>query len=161
MLFVLTAGISQLSIGAEMQSQSIWALIRDMRALPVDEKSIEDFFGGIIDSRTDNGYWKFYEGKGRTLGDGVTISKFGVTKKNDGAADPLIYMFITGHCVRLGEVREAYPGLVTHRAATIHAPVANYLYADEHGKLTFSFLEHGEDRSDCLANIGYSPKTVN
>lgn len=161
-LLIILASIGQVSAGEIMEKKSILEVIRGMRTVPIEEAAIQELFGVKIGTRTDNGYWKSYEGKGPTLGDGVTISKFGFMTKNDAAAAPLIYMDISGSCVRIEDIKKEYPDLVsTGYAPSLHDPIANYLSVNENWELKFNFRVHGTLRPDCLVNVGFSSKKWN
>lgn len=161
-LLIMLAGTTQISMGGVMEKKSIWDVIHSMRTAPVEEAAIQELFGAKIKTRTDNGYWKFYEGKGPTLGDGVRINKFGFMTKNDTTAAPWIYMHISGHCVKLEDIKKVYPDVVSDGyAATLHAPIAGYFSANEDWEIKFGFRVHESVRPECLENVGFSPKKRN
>jgi hypothetical protein len=148
-LLIILAGLSQVSTAGAAEEKGIWDVMRGMRTVAIGEAGIQALFGAKIRERTDNGYWKFYEGKGPALGDGVTIDKFGFMTKNDATAAPRVYMSISGHCVRLDDIRKEYPGLASDGyAATLHAPIAVYVAKSEDWELQFGFRVHGSLRPE-------------
>ncbi|KQW93277.1 hypothetical protein ASC94_11510 [Massilia sp. Root418] len=158
-LLIILAGLSKVCAAGAAEEKDIWDVIRGMRTVAIGEVGIQELFGAKIRTRTDNGYWKFHEGIGPALGDGVTIDKFGFMTKNDATAAPWIYMNISGHCVRLDDIRKEYPNVAPDGfAATIHAPIASYVTKSEEWELKFSFRVHDSRRPECLENVGFSPQ---
>lgn len=158
-LLVALAAVSQVSLAGAVEGKSVWTIIHGMRTVSYEEGAIEEFFGARIDQRSDNGYWTFHEGKGPSLGDGVTISKFGFMTKNDASAAPRVYMDISGKCVNLDDVRKAYPDLFTDQPVpSAHSPLVKYVSRGEGWELGFAFRVDGPRPPYCLVNVGFISK---
>lgn len=161
-LLIMLAAISQACAAEAVSQKNLWDVLEGMRAVSAEEAAMEEFFGAKIDSRSGNGYWQYHTGPGPRLVDGVEISKFGFSTKNDNSAAPLTYLDIAGDCVSVADVKKAYPDLLLkYGYSNPHSKnepylVHEYWSTNEYGKTIFFFKRYRQPSPECLSNVKFS-----
>lgn len=136
----------------------LWALIDQLpRDLPFARQGVEARLGATLHTRSDNGYFVFWEGGGVALADGLRIDQIDLRIRRVQPHPGFLVLRLDGACVPKSAVFERYPGMALVDFPRGRSPdeEASFGHQAPWGRLGFGFAER---RSDCLSSLVIAPR---